>query len=488
MTIGALVIGARQGIVYLRRANTPTSGRTWKPCSSRRREQNLLGENIARQRGLRFRHRNPHGRRGLRLRRGDRADRIAGRASRRAPQPPAVPHRHRLPRPTRRSSTTSRPSPGSCASWPRGRVVQEHRHGQVDRLQAVQRLRRLPRGRASTSSPWGSPWPSCSRKWAARGPRRCRSAGPRASASPPRNSTARSPSRTSPPAARSSSSARSATCSTWPRTSSSSSSTSRAASAPLAAKAAPSCWKASRCSQHGQCSMTYLRELCSLGETMQLAAKCGLGQSAPNAFLSIVDTFPGRNPGRPAHVEPEHRIGHVNGYHADDIPSHLRRPKPALRTVEAHRLRQGDRQGGDAHHRRQPDQGAAGHHDPRGGPEAGHPHPHPLLPRGPLPGRRVPDVRGRGRRAADAAGGLQLPDHRADPGEHPHGRGAPRPAAHPRPAAVQPLRRVLRLRAEQQLRAAGAGQGIRRGFLPLRPPGQAALRDRRAPATPWSAT
>jgi len=43
--------------------------------------------------------------------------------------------------------------------------------------------------------------------------------------------------------------------------------------------------------QEGNCSMKYLRELCSLGETMQLASKCGLGQSSPNAFLSIVTHF-----------------------------------------------------------------------------------------------------------------------------------------------------------------------------------------------------
>jgi [NiFe] hydrogenase diaphorase moiety large subunit len=43
--------------------------------------------------------------------------------------------------------------------------------------------------------------------------------------------------------------------------------------------------------RQGECSMTYLRELRALGETMQLASKCGLGQSAPNAFLSIVDNF-----------------------------------------------------------------------------------------------------------------------------------------------------------------------------------------------------
>lgn len=41
----------------------------------------------------------------------------------------------------------------------------------------------------------------------------------------------------------------------------------------------------------GTCSMTYLRELCALGETMQLASKCGLGQSSPSAFLSVVKHF-----------------------------------------------------------------------------------------------------------------------------------------------------------------------------------------------------
>ena len=43
--------------------------------------------------------------------------------------------------------------------------------------------------------------------------------------------------------------------------------------------------------KEGRCSTAYLDELCSLGETMQLASKCGLGQSSPNAFLSIVENF-----------------------------------------------------------------------------------------------------------------------------------------------------------------------------------------------------
>jgi [NiFe] hydrogenase diaphorase moiety large subunit len=41
----------------------------------------------------------------------------------------------------------------------------------------------------------------------------------------------------------------------------------------------------------GRCSVTYLNELKKLGETIQLASKCGLGQSSPNAFLSIIENF-----------------------------------------------------------------------------------------------------------------------------------------------------------------------------------------------------
>jgi [NiFe] hydrogenase diaphorase moiety large subunit len=43
--------------------------------------------------------------------------------------------------------------------------------------------------------------------------------------------------------------------------------------------------------EKGTCSMRYLKELVSLAETMQIASKCGLGQSSPNAFLSIVRNF-----------------------------------------------------------------------------------------------------------------------------------------------------------------------------------------------------
>jgi [NiFe] hydrogenase diaphorase moiety large subunit len=43
--------------------------------------------------------------------------------------------------------------------------------------------------------------------------------------------------------------------------------------------------------EQGRCSVAYLNELTSLAETIQLASKCGLGQSSPNAFLSILGNF-----------------------------------------------------------------------------------------------------------------------------------------------------------------------------------------------------
>lgn len=43
--------------------------------------------------------------------------------------------------------------------------------------------------------------------------------------------------------------------------------------------------------EKGELSPSALKELISLGKTMQLASKCGLGQSAPNAFISIIQNF-----------------------------------------------------------------------------------------------------------------------------------------------------------------------------------------------------
>jgi [NiFe] hydrogenase diaphorase moiety large subunit len=43
--------------------------------------------------------------------------------------------------------------------------------------------------------------------------------------------------------------------------------------------------------KRGECTAVRLRELQQLGRTMQDASKCGLGQTSPNFFLSLVDQF-----------------------------------------------------------------------------------------------------------------------------------------------------------------------------------------------------
>jgi [NiFe] hydrogenase diaphorase moiety large subunit len=43
--------------------------------------------------------------------------------------------------------------------------------------------------------------------------------------------------------------------------------------------------------KNGTCSAEHLADLKALGATMQVAAKCGLGQTSPSAFLSIVGAF-----------------------------------------------------------------------------------------------------------------------------------------------------------------------------------------------------
>ncbi|MBN2342872.1 MAG: dehydrogenase [Deltaproteobacteria bacterium] len=43
--------------------------------------------------------------------------------------------------------------------------------------------------------------------------------------------------------------------------------------------------------REGRCRALYLEQLISLGKTIQMASKCGLGQSSPQAFLSIVEHY-----------------------------------------------------------------------------------------------------------------------------------------------------------------------------------------------------
>jgi len=43
--------------------------------------------------------------------------------------------------------------------------------------------------------------------------------------------------------------------------------------------------------EKGECSLSYVKELMQLGGTMQTASKCGLGQSSPNPFISILTHY-----------------------------------------------------------------------------------------------------------------------------------------------------------------------------------------------------
>jgi [NiFe] hydrogenase diaphorase moiety large subunit len=41
----------------------------------------------------------------------------------------------------------------------------------------------------------------------------------------------------------------------------------------------------------GECPPEFLDNVKALGETMKVASKCGLGQTSPSAFLSILEGF-----------------------------------------------------------------------------------------------------------------------------------------------------------------------------------------------------
>ena len=43
--------------------------------------------------------------------------------------------------------------------------------------------------------------------------------------------------------------------------------------------------------EKGECSVRYVRELLTLCEVMKSSSKCGLGQTSPNCFLSILENF-----------------------------------------------------------------------------------------------------------------------------------------------------------------------------------------------------
>ena len=136
MTIAPTSIGARQGFLYLRGEYTYLREKL-KAVLRDGGEHGLLGKNIARRAGIRFRHRDPARRRRLHLRRGVGADRVARRQARQAAQPPAVPGTA--------AATCDQPTvvnnveTFACAARiarARRAVVHRARHAAIDRHQA----------------------------------------------------------------------------------------------------------------------------------------------------------------------------------------------------------------------------------------------------------------------------------------------------------------------------------------------------------------
>ena len=93
MTIGGYAIGADQGYIYIR-AEYPLAIKRLQIAIEQAREHGLLGKNILGT-GFSFDIEHPAGRRRVRLRRGDRADRLHRGQARHAAPPAALPGRKR---------------------------------------------------------------------------------------------------------------------------------------------------------------------------------------------------------------------------------------------------------------------------------------------------------------------------------------------------------------------------------------------------------
>ena len=111
MIIAAYAIGAREGYIYVR-AEYPLAVKRLRKAIARREARGLLGEDILGT-GFAFDVADPRGRRRLRLRRGDGADRLDRGRARHAAAAPAVPRQSRACGASPPASTTSRRSPTS---------------------------------------------------------------------------------------------------------------------------------------------------------------------------------------------------------------------------------------------------------------------------------------------------------------------------------------------------------------------------------------
>ena len=213
MTIAARAIGAAKGIVYLRGEYSYLRPHLEAVLHRTARGPGCSGADILGSRGVHIRHRHPDGRGRLRLRRGDRAHRVARRTARRAAQPAAVPGRHRVPGPAdgrqqRRDAGLGDAHPGEGR-----RVVQEPSAPRSRPAASSSASPATARGPASTSSRSGSPWRNCSKKVGGEGAKAVQVGGASGAVRAAVGvRPAPSPSRTLRPAGRSSCSGRSATC------------------------------------------------------------------------------------------------------------------------------------------------------------------------------------------------------------------------------------------------------------------------------------
>ena len=91
--------------------------------------------------------------------------------------------------------------------------------------------------------------------------------------------------------------------------------------------------------KQGKCSMRLSPRACSLGETLQLASKCGLGQSSPQRLALGRGQFPGRNP-RP-YPRTQHEARNKEPDMIDDPPSGIRNDAGPQEPDASHR--RGDR-------------------------------------------------------------------------------------------------------------------------------------------------
>ena len=206
MTIGGYAIGASRGLSTCG-ANTPTCAPTLELCC-KRRARKPAGREHRRQRRLRFRHRDPHGLR--RLRCGEETaliESLEGHRGEPRNRPPFPVDTGFLGKPTIVNNVETLAWVACIlakgADWFK-RIGTDKSPG-----------RKLFSISGDCTRPGVYEFPmgitvarTAARKWAAKAPRRCRSAAPPGSACRPRSSPAPSPMRTSPPAARSSSSAR----------------------------------------------------------------------------------------------------------------------------------------------------------------------------------------------------------------------------------------------------------------------------------------